>query len=521
MKTKMQINNWMRLSASLLYIAVFTSGNVHAQLGGTPRLCFLKVYERNSNPKTAGQVRNYILNELKQSKQFKVENNDKVLRVLKNPRNNISTPCFESNCLKQVAGLFPESHYILSTELTETAISMELKLRIYNQISESIRIDFKISESLHDSTVESLSKRAVRELLNRLKNQNLLEDTRGLKFEENSVQLMSTAGIALSLAGATLWYIGYIEREDNNSQRPSEILDLPTRNFSSLRGFFGSPVLSAKYKAQGGAGIAHISNGASAQMNPAGIAGIQEDRLHYAYSSLPGNISSFYIGYGAPATEFLAQAFSVRFEGDELASEMTLFSTSALNMGKLFNHMHNIKLGLNLKGYFLSVGHKGTGIQHSTGYGAGFGLDLGIQLPLSKKIYAGLVVKDVFSYLENQNTLTNRNYTESLPPELTIGFSYQAFNSLTLLMDGQKALIEDQVDHIRLGGSYTLLSVFHVRAGTYQILNSFNSRYLTFGFGAEGLHKGYRLALDYSFEYGVEVEYSLKNYHQFNLDLGF
>ena len=335
------------------------------------------------------------------------------------------------------------------------------------------------------------------------------------------------SGSALLAAGLGLAYAGgQLTAADENRISPARDMLSGSGAQSFLRGFFAAPTLGARYAAMGGAGIAAVDDGLAVLMNPAGVAASDRQNVTAAKRSLPDGTPSFFVAYAGPGYHRWYQGVGVRFEGDALASEATLHGTVACDLEMLGPQWAGIKAGAQGKIYLAQVGSAGTGADRSTGHSFGTGLDLGLQAPLNDRITAALSVRDLAGFLRHSNTFTNDSYSEALPTEWNVGAAYRAGRSLTLLIDGQKAMWADQADHLRLGGEEVLWEFLALRGGLHEIFGREAVRKIAVGFGldTDGLKdKSLRvhLSLDYAYEFGLNEDAPLAGGQQFSLSAGF
>ncbi|GEM_PF-1759615 len=335
------------------------------------------------------------------------------------------------------------------------------------------------------------------------------------------------SGTGFLLAGLGLaWAEGTLTQEDGNSTRLQRDVLSGAGGQSFLRGFFAMPSLGARYAAMGGAGIAHVDNGLALSMNPAGVAQADRENVIAAKRSLPDGTPSFSLAYASPLFHQWAQGLGVQYEGDRLANETTLQGALACDLGAWGKSLAGIKAGAEVKLYLAQVGEAGTGEDRSTGRSFGMGLDLGLQSRITDKLTAALAVRDIASFLRHSNTLTDQSYAEILPTEYRLGASYRASPSLLLLLDGQKGMWADQVDHLRLGGEQTLWQFLAIRAGLHEVLGREAVRKLSVGFGldTDGMtdrNLKMKIALNYAYEFGLNEDEPLGAGQQFSLEASF
>ncbi len=345
---------------------------------------------------------------------------------------------------------------------------------------------------------------------------------------KESPRILAWMGSGL-LAGAVAaaWTQGQLFQDDHTDESPSRAPLSGSGPLSGLRGFFASPTAPPRYAAQGDAGLAHARDALSLFINPAGIADIPRASAGLVKSDLPGAIPAFAVAYAAPRSRSLSQGYTLRYEGDELANEITAQAAWAGTFSGARRFFPDVRAGMGLKLYLAQVGEGGTGLDRSRGHSVGAGLDLGAQWQLVPRIRAGVVVRDAVSFLWHKNTFTNSGYSEYLPPLLLVGAAYALPAGIELAVDGQKGLYADQADHVLLGGEATALQVLRLRAGLKQVFSDEPVRELTMGFGltSEGLDPDWNLdkhlEIAYSYSIALDPHPGLGGVHHFSLEIGF
>ena len=319
------------------------------------------------------------------------------------------------------------------------------------------------------------------------------------------------------------WVQGQLLREDPNASLPAAPL-LPDDGADSwLRGFFAAPNPGARIAALGGAGLALPGEAGAVVLNPAALADRTREGFSAARRNLPGGAPSFHIAYAGPLKGGLAQGLAIQHEGDDLANETTLHAGLAGDWGALSRTLAGIQSGAAFKGYLAKVGSGGTGADRSTGHSIGLGLDLGLKARLSPRVSAAAAVRDALGFLRHTNTFTNREYWELLPPEYRLGAAYQVDPTLALVLDGQKGMAADQVDHVRLGAEKYVFRFLAARAGLHQAFGRQAVRKLSAGFGidSEGLSdrpmRG-RVSLNYAYDFGLDEDAPLGTGQSFSLE---
>ncbi len=354
------------------------------------------------------------------------------------------------------------------------------------------------------------------------------EDSYAPSPRKGSPRILVWTGSALLTAMAALaWTQGDYFQEDGTGKGPARPLLPEGGQMSGLRGFFASPTAPPRYAAQGDAGLAHSRDALSLFINPAGIADIPRDAAALIKSTLPGEVPAFALAYAAPRSQKISQGYSLRYEGDDLANEITAQAVLAGTLSGARQFFPDVKAGLGVKLYLAQVGQGGTGLDRSRGHSVGAGLDLGSQWQLAPRIRAGVVLRDAVSLLRHRNTFTNSEYYEILPPLLLVGAAYSMPAGIDLAMDGQKGLYADQTDHVMLGGEATAFRVLRLRTGLKQVFSDDPVREFTLGFGltSEGLDSGWNLdkhlEIAYSYSLALDPHARLGGVQHFSVEIGF
>lgn len=339
----------------------------------------------------------------------------------------------------------------------------------------------------------------------------------------------AAAASGLMAAGLGLaWLQGQLLGEDDNATTPARPLRGGSGADSWLRGFFASPGLAARHAALGGAGLAGADDAEAVILNPAGVADAERESFSAAKRNLADGAPSFQLAYAGPLMGGLRHGLGARHEGDGLANETTLHGVVAGDWGAAARGLAGLRTGLGVKLYLAKVGEEGTGLDRSTGHSFGMGFDFGLKLRLSERITGGIAVRDALSFLKHSNTFTDEAHWEMLPPEYRVGAAYRADPSLLLVLDGQKAMVADQADHVRLGGEKVLFRFLALRAGLHQAFGRDPVRRMAAGFGldSEGLDDPARprplrarVTVDYAYDFGLGADEPLGTGQQFSVGL--
>lgn len=324
------------------------------------------------------------------------------------------------------------------------------------------------------------------------------------------------------LSGWMIYEFGpWANKQEIETKLDSDNLIYNDRPLSGLRGFYASRPLGARYRAMGGAGITLIKGALAPMWNPAGVANLNGQEFKFSREVLPGDVPKQFIGYSAPLTRNLYHAQALQYEGDDLAKEILYYSSYATDLSLFSTYFNEVQAGVNLKGYLIEVGAKCVGVDCSRGSGYGGGIDLGLQWSINSSVRFGATLKDPWSHINYENEFTGNSYSESLPPLLLAGVSYEFDASFSAALDVQKSLYADQKDRISLGLEKKLFDFIWTRGGIYQISDYDDFRIWTLGFGINEAYQGYIYSINYHFEYADEDAILFQGQQSFDFGLHF
>lgn len=166
--------------------------------------------------------------------------------------------------------------------------------------------------------------------------------------------------------------------------------------------------LGARAQGMGGAMVAHNNDATSSFWNPAGLTGITSDlQVGAMHAEWFGGIGKYdYVGFGLPIKgqpRYLGFSF-IRFGVDGIPNTLTLYENdgsinynnvtefSAADYAFLFNYAQKFEsIGLSV-GATPKIVHRRVG-KFANSWG--FGVDLGAQYKLNKKLQLGAMLKDI------------------------------------------------------------------------------------------------------------------------------
>ena len=454
---------------------------------------------------------------------FNVLSEDEINNHLRSIGEQTAPKCLTESCFKSlgkklkiplVIGSFAskkDNLYIIETRLYDVQKSKTIAKGIHSITADSI------------SRIIDLCKISMENISGYNATVDVLQDSikQDITIENNIREWIAASATVLGIAGYFAYELGILLDKDENPYgliSPGEYND---DDLSNIRGFFASRPLGARYAAMGYIGTSAVNDGFSALYNPAGLASVSHHTFSLSHSQLPTGIPSTYINYSSPIKRTFIQSQSFLYEGDDLSKQLQFLSSYSMDLSLFSKYLKSASLGATAKGYLIQVGQSGTGIAKSTGFGKGYGFDVGFQSTLLGGFGIGAVLKDLYSQIHYTNTLTQHSYKEAIPPYFLLGIHYNYNDDLIIAFDNQKSINKGQKDRLSIGVEKSLMGLIKIRAGVYQILNQSSFRTLTLGFGLQHKQGRYQLKMNYSYEYGENEAQLLNGLQNISLSLEF
>jgi len=254
--------------------------------------------------------------------------------------------------------------------------------------------------------------------------------------------------------------------------------------------------------------------------NPAGLIWMPGNHdFMFDHTDLLGIVSYNFAGYSHRFDPGLVSALGASYSGDDAFSEITFYFTTAVSMEKLLSIctqpssiFKRLNLGLSLKyiGCFYGENSSGSYIDDNeldhqiSGDAMGYGLNLGLVYQINDHNRIGLncrnLINDIWWHSRNEVGTAKGKYRESLPLELTFGYSF-CIDRFILSCDYNTLLSSETDDKICLGGEFNFFEqLFSLRMGYSQEAFSANNKQFSFGTGIEyRITRNYKLRLDISY----------------------
>jgi hypothetical protein len=129
----------------------------------------------------------------------------------------------------------------------------------------------------------------------------------------------------------------------------------------------------------GYSGTALSDDGGAAVLNPAGLTLLESDFIQFSQTEQTGGGEQILVSWAGPVTDGLAHSQNFWKQGDDLSEELRFQSSFGLDLGVLSPYFSGSRMGISGQMYFMQVGKSGEGVDRSTGYGSGWGIDFGLQ----------------------------------------------------------------------------------------------------------------------------------------------
>jgi len=248
--------------------------------------------------------------------------------------------------------------------------------------------------------------------------------------------------------------------------------------------------LGARPFGMGGAFTALANDETAAYWNPAGLIQLEKQGIGSMYSILSLDRKYNFLNYASPIDSESAFSLSwINFgvsgieERDKDRNYLGKFTNSENTLLLSYARLiRNMSIGGNIK-----LIHQKMDPSSGKNSGKGWGIDLGLLKPINNKLYLGLIIQDIGSYIE-----WDTGWEDKLPLDIRAGLGLRLLNDrLNICLDTEK--IEERNNlKAHIGIEYWIRDTIGIRAGL-------NSKDPTAGLSLRLPISGTNLGIDYSF----------------------
>lgn len=487
------------LYSMLLFIATFATYAATSQ----PILAILDAEGINTTPNQIQEAERAARLTLQQTQLFRVLTPEEIQERTNIAGEDHPATCLTQRCYRQNAEMLG-SNILATLHLFNQGERLQCQFALINGEDGAEIESIQYSESLDHASVTGLVRHTIQGLLGMDTLQTLSE----ISIHRDSLALSPryshwAAGALVVASGFAVAAYALADRfqlhDGNSTSSGFTYSNDSLYPLSGIQGFFSDPRANARLRALSGAGIALAGEQGEGLMNPAGLAGIEQQQVSLSTAKLPaGAGSQFEATWESPFKPGTWWGEQISFSGDDLASEMIFTTRFAWDFSLLSSWMTGIEGGINVKGLVAQVGQGGTGEARSTGSGMGAAVDVGMQWQIWNGPRMGIFIENPWSAVYYSNTLTNKSYREDLATTMTIGSSWQTPWNTILALDLKKAILVDQHDHLMFGLEQNLFDVLTLRAGMHDVLGE---DLLTWSLGASVKAKVQDMNFEISFAY--------------------
>lgn len=473
----------------------------------TPQLALVEWSGLNLTPEQIHKVRQATQFTLEKSGYFRVKTQEEIHEDLQKEGEEQLPSCFTDRCRRKLASTL-HADILASIYLQQKNHRCRMRITLYNgQTGGEIESEQMVASVFDQASLVSLAIQTTSELLGLQYEPDLQlsaeRDSSGNLHKSPTRWLTGAVALLAGYAIAGWQHGGLFLNQDHNSLDSGFTSISSSGALSGLPGFFSHQAPQARLRALGGSGVALSGENGPGQQNPAGLSGLNFQELTLSTSPLPGNSGNqFQLQWAGPFRQGAWWAQGIRFEGDQLASEISFITSLAWDMTLLSSWMTGLFMGANLKGYSLQVGQDGEGMARSTGNALGYGMDIGLQWQVWDRARIGLFAENLLSNVYYHNTLRNKKYQEGIPPTLTLGTVWQSPSQALLTVDLKKAVLVDQKDRLMAGCEYPVWKYLTLRAGVSRILGT-SVLMWSLGGSINAEYKEMALRIQYAWENGV------------------
>ncbi len=303
------------------------------------------------------------------------------------------------------------------------------------------------------------------------------------------------------------------------------------QDVSGISGSFVDLGFGTRASGMGNAFSAQADDANAVFWNPGGLLASDKIQIDFNYINQLGIIPYSSFGASVPLGKRQSVGAGFIYSGNSALKELTFVAGYA-------RRFSDFAVGVNLKYRYASFGNNdfnasdyvvfdddeiSTGNMNRVyGSGNGFGIDLGVRYFLTKNVTLGFVLKDIVAPFywnsQNNNSLNpaRGKYNESMPLKSAFGISFNSHKGFILNGDFQPAILNDEINVVRLGAEYTVFEIISFRAGTQQFINSLPDEKYSFGVGFAYGIGGIKVLANYAY-----VLEQLANTSRFSIGVNF
>jgi len=491
-------------------VALFAQGKPANE--GLTRLAVLPFSAENVTSEAAIGVTETVRKEFSQSGMYHVLSQDEMEKRAAAEQASMVNECHVEKCAQDAGEVLAVTKVVLG-ELSMDGNLYVMKLKLFGLDSRNFESRIIVASECPKEKLNELTIAGVMRLRG-LEPQGLSITL--VKYRGKEVNHKLEWGIAggSAVAAAVIWGMASGALSPSGDKNADlEVSEYDLSNPAYERGAFVDLACAARPHGMGGAFIGLSDDANAMAYNPAGMVRADQRNVtagfmnyRFGYGSYP----YFYSGYVNKITRTMSHGQALLTSGsDEFGSTETQVITS---FAKLFDEVREnwlpFSIGINLK-FLMLTANKATNEvyawQDNAVEGGGFGasVDIGTQIQLTERITAAILLKDLVGTISYTNTTTGESYKEGVPTELVIGGHYRVFNTLNLVMDGNKSLYTDTEDLVRLGLEKWFFNVLAIRLGMSQnfAMDSHRRYHMGAGLNWEFKRLKQRVGVDYSYEY--------------------
>ncbi len=279
--------------------------------------------------------------------------------------------------------------------------------------------------------------------------------------------------------------------------------DAHAQEISDIPAAFVEIGIGARPMGMAGAVTARSMGAESIFWNPAGLSGVGTSRqLAVTYGDQMGLIPYSALSGAVRLGDDYTLGVGLIHSGDEALTETTvLVGISRAIVTTPWLPSARVVAGASARTRWASFGNNDSTEGQVSGSAFGASFDVGFLVPLIESVTAAVRARDLAGSL-TWNSSVRGSYEENVPPALTFGLMVDPRKTVSLELDLDKSLRQDNPDRLMIGAEVRILEIASLRGGYLRALPPGELEEYTVGAGTDIPVGSATFSVDFAYVFG-------------------
>ncbi len=280
-------------------------------------------------------------------------------------------------------------------------------------------------------------------------------------------------------------------------------MDARAQEISDIPAAFVDVGIGARPMGMAGAVTARSMGAESIFWNPAGLSGVGTSKqLAVTYGDQMGLIPYSALSGAIRVRGDYALGVGLIHSGDEALTETTvLIGISRAVVATPWLSSTHVVAGAAARTRWASFGNNESTEGQVSGSAFGASFDVGLLVPLIESVTAAVRARDLAGSL-TWNSSTQGSYEENVPATLTLGLMVDPRETVSLELDLDKSLRQDNPDRLMIGAEVKIFEIASLRGGYVRALPPGELEEYTLGAGTDIPVGSTAFSVDFAYVFG-------------------